>query len=271
MKRSIAGVALVLSALGLVAFARSGNHPTHTIRHVAFARHPGLALSLDIYRPRNPGPHPVLMLIHGGSWKRGDKSNFDVLGPQFASEGYVAFSVNYRLIPPLGTARLEQQIADLRTAYRWIVSNATNYGGDPSDIALVGSSAGGHLALMLATEPLEVHPRAVAVFSPPVDLAALADSSLGDEIETLLGCTVSLCPTRYQAASPHERIDASTPPTFLAYADAEFIPSSQRRALSTALEASGVEHEVRIVEGIRHALQFADDVMPELLAFLREH
>lgn len=271
MKRSISGAALVLTALGLVAFARSGNHPTHTIRDVVFARHPGLALSLDVYRPRDPGPHPVLMLIHGGSWRKGDKSNFDVLGPRFASEGYVAFSVNYRLIPPLGTAGLEDQLADLRAAYRWIVSNASNYGGDAGDISIVGSSAGGHLTLMLATEPLEIAPRAVAVFSPPVDLAALAGSSLGDEIQTLLGCSITLCPARYQAASPNARIDASTPPTFLAYADAEFIPASQRLALATALEDAGVEHEVRIVEGTRHALQFADEVMPEVLAFLREH
>ncbi len=93
-------------------------------------------------------PRPAIVIVHGGGWSSGDKrANIWARYPiEYASRGFVAISINYRLLPddPFPAA-----IADVRAAVRWLRANAATYNVDPNRIGAYGNSAGAHLALML--------------------------------------------------------------------------------------------------------------------------
>ena len=104
---------------------------------------------LDIWLPdEGDGPFPVLMFLHGGSWFFGDKRENTMPGVlKVMSQSYALVCIEYRLAP---ASRRPSQLYDVRTAIRFIRANADNYRLDASKIAVMGNSAGAHLACMVA-------------------------------------------------------------------------------------------------------------------------
>ena len=104
---------------------------------------------LDIYLPKNykeQKPLPVIVWIHGGAWRAGDKAN--CRSRIFIKDGFAAVSINYRLSQH---AIWPAQIQDCKAAIRYLRANAKKYNLDPDRIGVWGSSAGGHLVAMLGT------------------------------------------------------------------------------------------------------------------------
>ncbi|NBO91965.1 MAG: alpha/beta hydrolase [Planctomycetia bacterium] len=117
--------------------------------------HPGRDRhTLDIFRPdSSPKPLPVILFIHGGTWMTGDKDFFGInrkAGKMLARSGYVTAVVNYRLTP---FVQHPEHARDIARAFAWIQRHINKYGGDPSRVVLIGHSAGGHLATLIATDP----------------------------------------------------------------------------------------------------------------------
>lgn len=115
-------------------------------------------LSLDIYVPDNiTEALPVMVYVHGGSWKSGDKANVGSKAGLFTSEGFIFISINYRLSPnPADTSNKDRvqfpdHPEDCAKAVRWVYDNIGGYGGDKTKINLIGHSAGAHLVSLLAT------------------------------------------------------------------------------------------------------------------------
>lgn len=101
---------------------------------------------LDVYAPRQGAKHPVLVFIHGGGWRIGDKRSGAEKGRFFAAEhGFVVVSVNYRLSP---VVQHPEHARDVAAALGWTRRNVADYGGDPERIYLMGHSAGAHLAAL---------------------------------------------------------------------------------------------------------------------------
>jgi len=96
---------------------------------------------------------PLIVFVHGGGWKRGDKGN--ATGTEkvahFTARGYAFASVNYRLVPG---ATVEQQAQDVADALAWLAAHARELGVDPRRIIVMGHSAGAHLAALVATDPV---------------------------------------------------------------------------------------------------------------------
>ncbi|MCX6167753.1 MAG: alpha/beta hydrolase [Ignavibacteriales bacterium] len=105
-------------------------------------------LHLDIYSPKQKDnkKFPGVILIHGGGWRSGDRSMEAPMAQQLALHGYIAATVEYRLSPE---AKYPAAIYDLKSAVRWMRSNANKFNIDSSKIAVYGSSSGGHLAAFL--------------------------------------------------------------------------------------------------------------------------
>ena len=104
-------------------------------------------LKMDIYQPKNlEKPRPVLIFIHGGGWRKGKKEDYLLYLISFAQKGYVTASISYRLLPD---ALYPAAVEDVKCAVRWIRSHADDYLIDPNKIAVIGGSAGGHLAMMV--------------------------------------------------------------------------------------------------------------------------
>jgi pectinesterase len=103
-------------------------------------------LHLDLFRPEKPGKYPVLLLIHGGGWRSGNKSMDVPMAQQIAAKGYVTATVEHRLSPE---ALYPAAIYDIKAAVRFLRANATKYNIDRKKIAIMGSSAGGQLAALV--------------------------------------------------------------------------------------------------------------------------
>lgn len=102
---------------------------------------------LDIYRPRHSeGKLPVVMYVHGGSFRILSKDTHWLAGGQFASQGMLCVNVNYRLAP---ANPYPCQLEDVLDALRWVKAHVADYGGDPTRLVLAGESAGANLALAL--------------------------------------------------------------------------------------------------------------------------
>jgi len=121
---------------------------------IVYSRYGKRELHLDLFAPAtSPGnereePLPVVLLIHGGGWRSGDKSMDWPLAAALAQKGFITVCAEYRLSME---ALYPAAITDLKTAIRWIRRHAHRFGADPSRIALMGTSAGGHLAALIGT------------------------------------------------------------------------------------------------------------------------
>ncbi|AMB57512.1 alpha/beta hydrolase [Microterricola viridarii] len=242
-------------------------------------REDGTLLTLDVCEPQvSSSERPAVLSIHGGSWARGDKANPDwrAVCLWLASEGFVAYSVNYRLVPD---HTFPAAIDDVELAARWVRSpeNAERFGIDPARIGAFGGSAGGNLAALLGTRgtgPLDRGSRvaAVAELSAPIDLrrgSVVRDGAnvlVQDIIGRYLGCAEWALCAEAEDASPSTFIDQSDPPFFVGHAEAEFIPLAQSQSFAAALDAAGVAVELAVVPGDDHSIGILDAGMRERVA-----
>lgn len=126
---------------------------------------PSISLNIHHLNEGSGGSRPVMVCIHGGGWALGDKNNFEYYKPKFFNElGMIFVNINYRLCRPYSTTndniyadwdvnriKFPIPVEDCANALKWVQDNISNYGGDPSNINLIGHSAGAHLALLLST------------------------------------------------------------------------------------------------------------------------
>lgn len=232
----------------------------------------GQALKLDVCSPaagsgaESGTELPAVLSIHGGSWSHGDKSStdWDAVCEWLASEGFVAYSLDYRLVP---TVRFPAPIDDVTRALEWVrePQNVERFNIDPRRIGVFGGSAGGNLAALLGMRGHgDIHTgtrvAAVAELSGPVDLTARGQQlgTPGEYLRSIelayLGCTqFDSCPAA-SAASAVSYVDPSDPPVFIGGSEAELVPVEQGRAFASALAEAGVPHTLRIDAGHWHSI-----------------
>ena len=168
---------LSLAILGLLAF-----FPVHLraddverISDIIYTKHDGVALTMEVFKPAKPKGSDVIKSISGG-WTSNHKGSSDGGWPQ---SGYTTFVVVHGSQPRF---QVEESVAVLNRAVRFIRANAAKYGVDPMKLGVTGGSAGGHLSLRLATRGDAGDPKAadpvdrecsavqtVACFYPPTD------------------------------------------------------------------------------------------------------
>ncbi|MVN76534.1 alpha/beta fold hydrolase [Hymenobacter sp. HMF4947] len=149
-------LALLLAAVVLLAHEQAVASASRRVANVAYvaATAPDFDPQnhrLDIYQPKKAAaPRPVVLFIHGGSWNSGSKDNllYRAIGRRLAKQGFVGVVISYRLSPQ---ALVPAQADDCARALAWTVAHIKEYGGDPARIVLMGHSAGGGLAALLAT------------------------------------------------------------------------------------------------------------------------
>ena len=226
------GTAIALNVAGEPSLLH-GQDPAWTLlRDLEYARPAGRPLHLDLYLPRNAGagPWPVVVWFHGQPGRKHPTPARRL--PRF---GYAVASVEYR---SSRSARFPAQIRDAKAAVRWIRANAATYALDPDRIAAWGESAGGHLAVLLAT----------SVGDPTLDSAdAGAPSSRVQAAVNYFG------PGRRGAASPLRYISPDDAPVLIVHGSADRTVSPERsELLDAAFRSAGVESTLEIVRGARH-------------------
>ena len=164
------------------------------------------------------------------------------LARRFVGSGYVVYNVDYRLAPE---HRFPAQLDDVRDAFRWLHAHARSFSVDPDRIAVMGYSAGAHLALLLAlTDPGDgPAPSAVVAGAPPTDLTAAPDSPI---LATLFGGSGAQYPEAYKQASPITHVSAGDPPVMLYHGTLDLrVAVEQSRQLYQHLREAGVVAELR--------------------------
>lgn len=231
-------------------------------------------LTLDLYLPprRMPGPHPVVLYIHGGGWNSGHSrhsgafENWPGVLASLAAKGYVVGSINYRLS---GEAPFPAAIQDVKAAIRYLRSRAADWQIDKSRVLVWGGSAGGQLATLAGTscgetalQPASGMPQesdcvqGVVAWYPVVDFTALASGTAGNPVlAKYLGCEPSACAAEtMRLASPLMQVTASSPPMLLVHGERDRqVPVAQSIAMHSALEKAGVHSELLVIPGVDHS------------------
>lgn len=242
-------------------------------------------LSLDIYRPLQPvtQPRPVIVMIHGGGWSVGDKANDGVVAqkaPYYTAKGYVFISINYRLVPDHPFPAFAQ---DSARALAWVYENAAGFGGDPNRIALMGHSAGAHIAALITSDAryLRAHGLSPAIVKGTVllDTGAYNISAImnGDERFPAYDAAFGDDPQIWQAASPISYVSsgASIPPSLIFYTNRSHAHRGSKD-FAYALNAAGIAATAYPVfdkshQEINHSIgQPADRQTRQIDAFLNE-
>lgn len=236
---------------------------------------------MDYYLPagRTPASTRVIIMIHGGAWTQGDKSDFtayvDTLKKRLP--GYAIFNLNYRLAT--GTSLFfPTQENDVKTAVEFIYGKRAEYGISDKFI-LLGASAGGHLSLLQAykyTSPVKI--RAVVDFFGPTELVDMYNNPPNPLIPLLMqqvtGGTPVTKPSLYQQSSPLNFVNAQCPPTIILHGGTDIVVApSQSVLLKDRLTTAGVVNQYVFYPAENHGWTGPNltDSFDKIQAFITSH
>jgi alpha-L-fucosidase 2 len=237
---------LTLALLGAFLLADPAAQIT---RDVEFARPGGTPLLMDVSIPEGGGPHPAVILVHGGGWEAGDKSTYiKPWFPMLTDARFAWFSINYRLAPlhPHPAA-----VRDIEAAITFIRDHARSYRIDPAKIALMGESAGGHLAALVGS-------RAESTLAAVVSFYGIHDIPLWAEQRGRMPENIAqyLAGADPLEASPVKYIRKSMPPHLFVHGTRDAgVPIEQSTSMCERMTAAGARCEVFRVEGAPHGVE----------------
>lgn len=202
---------------------------------------------------RAAGAAPLLVFLHGGFWRGGEKRVFSFLAEPFVVAGVAVALIGYELAPQVSLTRIVEQVAD---AVAWLAGQAARLGFDPNAITLSGHSAGGHLSAQLSTLPRERFGgaafRGILPISGIFQLAPMLLTSINHEARISAAEATVLSPalkTRFFGQRYWIVAGASETEDFI----------TQSRDFGEVLRRAGVSNEVTLVPGRHHF-----DVLQEL-------
>jgi acetyl esterase/lipase len=173
---------------------------------------------LDVYLPQHAQNAPVIVLVHGGGWRFGDKSNPNVWQNKVAhwtGQGTIVVAVNYRLVPQVGPL---EQAQDVARALSYVQARVPEWGGSAQNMILMGHSAGGHLVAVLSANPTLAHMQGAQPWlgSVVLDTAALDVPQLMQQTRSpLYRDAFGEDPAYWTATSPLHQLSADAPPVLL--------------------------------------------------------
>lgn len=291
---------LIALVICLPALAQGQQIPSDVelIRDIEYGKGGDVSLKLDIVRPKvQPKDRmPVVIFIHGGGWRGGDKQAHVPHLIPLAQKGYFCATINYRLTD---VAIFPAQIEDCKCAIRWMRAHAKEYNADPKRIGVWGGSAGGHLVALLGTsggakdlEGKGGYPKessrvqAVCDWFGPTDFLRIAEDAkkagmtedqiakLGatDPISLLVGGKFWEKPDICRKASPITYVTKDDPPFLIMHGDKDpLVPLNQSQAFYDALKKVGVDATLKILEGAGHGFGPRFDADKTVAEFFDKH
>ncbi|MEX2606490.1 MAG: alpha/beta hydrolase [Kiritimatiellia bacterium] len=249
---------------------------------------------MDAYLPSDafPGPHPAILLIHGGGWRINDKADpREVnIGTHLAKKGYAVFSINYLLNEGyrdengkmiLTKIAWPQNFYDCKSGLRFLCAKAAEYNINPDRIATMGGSAGGHLAMLVGSTILHEAFNREGLYTDQSNEVSCILTLYGEfdlrarPTSPMRGRTAEETARNEHDASPVNWINQKTPPMFIAHGSADtLIPVERSRLLAQHLERMGVEYWYVEISGAPHTFDLHPEQMnlePTILSFLQKH
>jgi acetyl esterase/lipase len=286
---------LSLSLSRYVSGTKTGASVKHAPQTFTYATVDAHELKLDAYFPASDQTQtsPAVIVVHGGAWSAGARSDFPLWDCWLAAQGFAVFDIDYRLAPQ---PNWRTSTGDVKCAVGWVRANASSLHVDPQRVALLGRSAGAHLALLAAysNDDAELPPscpatdtsvQAVVSFYGVTDLtwayAHPANQLVIDGPETIrrfTGGTPESAPDIYRLASPAAHVSVRTPPTLLIHGGRDqLVRFENTELLARRLEAAHVPFDAVRVSYAQHGFDYNFDgwgsqiAQPLLLEFLQTH
>lgn len=239
--------------------------------------------NLDLYLPKSEKPLPLVVWIHGGGWKAGNKANPPLV--YLTNKGFALASINYRLSQH---AVYPAQIHDCKAAVRFLRAHAKEFNIDPKCIGVAGASAGGHLAALMGTtgdvkdvegalgKHTGVSSRVQAVFDlfGPTDMSLFGDLAADSMPGLLFGGRLKDKSDLVKLANPIAFVTKDDPPVLIIHGDKDtLVPISQSEVFETSLKKADVPVTLVRIAGAGHGgLQFVtSDVLNQVEVFFRKN
>ena len=220
--------------------------------------------TLDIYAPRQTRPAPVVMFFYGGGWETGEKAWYRYVGAALASRGVLVMIPDYRLYPEV---KFPAFIDDAAAAVAWAHANAVRFGGDPGRIFLMGHSAGGEIATLLALDPAYLHSVGLSPERDICGVIGLAGPYDFTPIDAVAFASIFGPSADWARSMPINHVTAHSPPMLLQTGAIDRVvePGNTAR-MATRLRAAGVDVIEHTYPNIGHTALIV--AFSSVLAFL---
>jgi acetyl esterase/lipase len=238
---------------------------------------------MDVYLPadRSTATTYAVVMIHGGSWSGGDKSDFNTNIPELRQllGNYAVFNLNYRLANG-SSILLQQQTDDINTALDFITSKASDYKINTSKLAFMGASAGAHLALLKSYKfNTDARIKAIVDLFGPTDMAWMYNSHPIPSITqpiivNVIGGTPTTNATSYTNGSPINFVTAASPPTIIFHGTSDLVvPISESSKLQAKLLLNGIANQYVTYAGEQHGWTGANltDTYNKAVVFIKNY
>lgn len=232
---------------------------------------------LDVYLPKQARNAPVIVMVHGGGWRFGDKSNAPVWQNKvrhWTAQGAIVVAVNYRLLPqadPLEQAR------DVARALAYIQDQAPDWGATPHRLVLMGHSAGGHLVALLSADPALAWDQGADSWLASVTLDSVAldtQEIMAQTPSTLYRQAFGPDPAFWAQISPMARLQPTAPPMLLVCSSRRSAPCPQAELFAQQIRDMGGRARTLPLNLSHRSINEAVGLHPaytaELDAFLRD-
>jgi acetyl esterase/lipase len=228
----------------------------------------GNDLRVDVYLPtvENQNNGASVMVVHGGSWHSGARRDFPRWNDWLAAQGFTVFDIDYRLAPQ---PNYLTAVIDIKSAVRWVKGHAEEFAIDPDRVALLGRSAGAHLALLAAYTAAEKSEsvRAAISFYGPIDLLWAYDIRGNPKVHDGPGSLQNFLGgrpedseqirERYRRASPINHIGEYTPPTLMTHGGRDrLVWWKNMYRLGEKLQSADVPYEIIFVPYGQHGFDY---------------
>lgn len=212
---------------------------------------PNARQKIDVYQPNPPvADAPVVVFFYGGSWTTGDRADYLFAGEALASRGIVTLIADYRLSPEV---RYPVFVQDSALAVKWAFDNAKRFGGDPKKLFVMGHSAGGYNAAMVALDARWLG----AVGMRPAQLAGLIGIAGAYDFLPIAIPDVQVAfnwPNTPPDSQPLFHASKTAPRTLLLAARNDILvnPVRNTEGLASKLRSAGVPVQMEILDGVSH-------------------
>ena len=231
----------------------------------------------DLYLPSTRNTrNPVIVLLHPGAWRIGDKSAINSIVKGFVSKrvNCAIVNANYRLTSFLGVT-YKQQLEDINTLLKKIKADSYNLGIASDNFYLIGISSGGHLAMLYANSSSgDRLAKGVGAIVPPVNLAspAMRNGLIGLDVQKFIGKTFAESPNEYYENSPVFKFNFASPPTIVFFGGKdETVPAEQSDFCRQTLLASKVKSEYNFYPNQPHNWNIWDETIDKLVNFAQKN
>lgn len=232
-------------------------------------------LRLDAYFCDTKTQNPAIVILHGGGWKSGDKTQMEIFAQEMASKGFSCFTIEYRLSPEV---KYPTAIFDVKKAIRYIKTNAVQFNANPTKIAILGCSSGGQMAALIGTtnnnsffEEEEKHNKVTSTVQAIIDVDGILafkhpESKEGTVAGLWLGGSYEEKPEIWKQASALTHTDKNTPPTLFINSSIDRFHAG-RDDMIAILNQHKIYNEVKTIKNSPHSFWFLNPWFDETVTY----